>query len=103
MEWYNPMSWFRTPMGNISGEQSLICDNPQCSSPIQGEPVAYNEEHREVYHNGNCATFAIAHRTLKSNEVTVVANLDHISLDRALELLRTGKLSQSPKLEERLS
>ena len=100
MVWYNPLDWFKSPV-QIDGEITLYCDNPQCKSPIQEEPVAYDREHKEVYHSGECSLFANAHRAFNSRDM-VIGNVDYISLDNALKLFRNGKLNQVLKLEDRI-
>ncbi len=99
MTWYNPSSWFRE---KLDEDIKLSCDSPQCSLPIQKEPIAYNKEQKEIFHNGRCAQFASAHRALESNKMIFV-NLNYISLNKALKLFNRGKLNQSSKLEKSLT
>ncbi len=103
MTWYNPLTWFGKGEKRFNGDEStpLYCANPQCKSPIFEEPLAYDKDNREVYHNGQCATFANALRALKSDCV-VFSNLDYITLDKAIDLLKKGKLKQTATLEEKL-
>ncbi len=81
----------------------LYCDNPQCKEVIETERIVYDEEHREIYHDDKCRTFAHTHRVLKSGSETAIFKIDYISRKKALELLRSGKLNQSQRLEERVS
>ena len=102
MGWYN-LSWLlkSKPQGS---QVILYCNNPQCSSSIKEGPVAYDMERKEIYHpDGNCAKIAMAHRAFNSqtSEDTLFVSLDYISLEKALKLLRKGKLKQ-PGLQEKL-
>ena len=102
MAWYNPLDWFRKIENQAEEKSILYCDNPQCQGIIEGNKITYDKEHREIYHVGECGIFATAHRASKSCECEV-QNVDYISRDKALKLLRNGKLEQSRGLEERAS
>lgn len=82
-------------------EMKLYCDNPECSKVIEDEKIVYDEEHREIYHVGECGIKATAYRSLKSGNPEI-QNVDYISLEKALILLKQGKLKQSEKLEEKV-
>jgi len=99
MPWYNPLSWFGRQ--ESQGELALYCDNHQCRLVIEEDKITYDEEHREIYHIGECGTEATVHRAFKSGSFEV-QNVDYISREKALKLLQAGKLSQSKKLEERV-
>jgi len=100
MAWYNPLDWFRT--SKPAGDIILYCDNPQCKAPIEDGPVAYDDEHREIYHNGECGLLANVHRAHKSGSM-VVGNVEYVDVIKAVKLFRKGKLNQSSKkLEERV-
>jgi len=100
MAWYNPIDWFKSPV-STDEEIALYCDNPQCKSPIEKGPIAYDREHREIYHSGECGLFANAHRVFNSRGMAI-KNVGYISLDRALKLFRNGKLNQALELEKRV-
>ena len=92
------MVWFRTHPERK--DLVLYCDNPQCGLPINEEEVAYNKEHRKIYHVGECVIEATAHMIFKSGEAEI-QNLDYISSKKTLRLLRRGRLKQSQELEEK--
>ena len=102
MVWYNPLSWRqRNGDDKTSGVQEhLFCANPQCSLEITEERMAYNAEHREVYHPGECQNLAIAHKVFQSGEM-MFAGFDFISRKKALQLLGKGKIIQE-KLEDKV-
>jgi hypothetical protein len=100
MAWYNPFDWFRRPV-QIDGEITLHCDNPQCNSPIQESPIAYNRNNQEIYHPGECGVLANAHKALKSEGV-VVASVEYITLDTAVKLFRQNKLTQTRGIEKKV-
>jgi len=103
MVWYIPTTWFKKEeMAQDNGKKApLYCDNPQCKGAILEEPLAYDKGNREVYHNGECALFANAHRAL-SSRCMVVSNINYITLDTAMDLLQKGELKQKSGLEEKL-
>lgn len=82
-------------------EMKLYCDNPQCGKVIENEKIVYDEEHEEVYHVERCGIEATAYRSLKSGKCES-QNVDYISLEKALILLKQGKLKQSEKLEKKV-
>lgn len=103
MVWYKPSTWAKkeeTGEDNVN-KTPLYCDNPQCKGAILEEPLAYDKSNREVYHNGQCALFANAHRALNSS-CMVFSSIDYITLDRAMNLLQKGELKQKLGLEEKL-
>ena len=97
MVWYNPLGWFARRQE--VRQRLLFCDNPQCKSVIKGGQVAYDEEHREIYHVWGCGIIATANKVFDSGEPEV-QNIEYISIGEALNLLRKGKLEQSKRLEE---
>ena len=108
MTWYNPLSWFsQTP--SRPETTPLYCDNLQCQKPIESNFMIYSSRHRTVYHFGRCADTAIS--TLSSqtetdrdgNTAAPVSIPYKISRERALKLLREGKLAQFENLEERVT
>lgn len=99
MAWYNPLKWFRSEQEKTKDE--LYCDNPQCRLPIKDTKLTYDEEHKEIYHLGECEIEAIAHRTFNSGKVEI-QKMDYISRKEALKFLQRGRLKQSQKLEERV-
>jgi hypothetical protein len=99
MKWYNPLELFRKEAPDQQ-DLTLQCDNPQCGAEITENPVAYAKECREVYHPGDCPQIAAAHKVMKTGECIFV-NLDYMSLDKAIKLLKKGKLNQSSNLEEK--
>jgi len=82
-------------------EMKLYCDNPQCGKVIEDEKITYDEERGEIYHVGECGIEANAIRSVRSENIEI-QNVDYISLEKALILLKQGKLKQSEKLEEKV-
>ena len=99
MSWYNPLSWFRDNRESIE-ETKLYCDNPQCRLILEQDIVAYDEDNKEIYHNGSCAQTANAHRVSSSGKPGF-QTVYPIDLDEAVELLKSGKLKQSQGLEKK--
>jgi hypothetical protein len=79
----------------------LYCDNPQCGKVIEDEKITYDEERGEIYHVGGCGIEATAIRSVRAGNIEI-QNVDYISLEKALILLKQGKLKQSEKLEEKV-
>jgi len=82
-------------------EMKLYCDNPQCGKVIEDEKITYDEERGEIYHVGECGTEATAIRSVRSGNIEI-QNVDYISPEKALILLKQRKLKQSEKLEEKV-
>lgn len=103
MTWYNPFTWFGKSVQDVQEEADrlLRCDNPQCQGVIETDEIAYDEEHKEIYHSYECFVFAKAHRVRKTGK-SEVGNVDYISREKALRFLQSGKLKQSQGLEERV-
>ena len=99
MTWYNPLEWFSN--GQEKAKDTLYCDNPQCKYPIKDGKLTYDEEHKEIYHLGECGIEATAHRAIKSSGFEI-QDVDYISREKALNFLQRGKLKQSQRLEERV-
>lgn len=89
MTWYNP---FRAKKGQE--EPILYCANPQCRKPIDEGPLAYEPQEKEVVHGGYCQNLLIAHRAMQRMDF-VVGNFDIISLKKAQDLARSGKISKT--------
>lgn len=81
-------------MGIPDCEYILLCDNPQCKKSIEDDEIAYSKEYREVYHLGECINFAAGHKALNVGKA-ISMNVDYIKREKAIELLKSGKLSQS--------
>ena len=100
MVWYNPFTWFEQRRSALP-QFTLYSDNPQCGQLLRSSAVAYDSEHREVYHGFDCARFAVAHRTFTSREMNS-SHVEEIPLRKAMFLLTNGRLKQSPSLEDRI-
>jgi hypothetical protein len=82
-------------------EMKLYCNNPECGKVIEDEKIVYDEERGEIYHVGGCRIKAFGYMSVKSANIEI-QNVDYISLEKALILLKQGKLKQSKKLEEKV-
>ncbi len=80
----------------------LYCDNPRCGIVLQTSQVAYDAEHREIYHPLGCPGIAASQRASTLGERIERAKPEYIGMDRAWKLFREGKLNQSKKSEARV-
>ncbi len=94
--WYDPRSWFKK--APEVPKEVLYCDNPQCRQLIDDKEIAYSGAEKEIYHIGDCALFASAHRVVETGLFSY-ANLDYITINDALKLKSSGKLKQ-PSLSQ---
>ena len=59
----------------------LYCANPQCDSKvISGAGLAYSPEHRELYHDGECALLANSHKAVFNEGGIVLTSVDYRGL-----------------------
>jgi hypothetical protein len=63
----------------------LLCDSPSCRRPIRGNHIAYSPEYNEIYHPGDCITYAIALKAFNSGKI-IFGNIDYISRKEAIRL-----------------
>lgn len=82
MVWYNPRTWFGNK-GSLEGY--LACNNPQCKKQIKNQEVAYNKMYNEFYHDGDCASLAIAHRTFNTGEMQFM-EIEYVSREKAIKI-----------------
>ena len=83
-------------------QEELHCDYSKCSLGIISKgPIAYDEKHREIYHQEVCPNLAAYDRTSRSGKSEFV-RLNYIGMSDALKLLRDGKLAQSKGLEKKV-
>ncbi len=103
MPWYDPFGWFLKPE-DLKGIV-LHCDNPSCREIIQNSTLVYDSKRGEVYHDGECHTDAELLSGFTENRQMIggIFNHSYISLDKARELFKRGKLNQASKLENKAS
>lgn len=101
MAWYDPRTWISSEQKVARDGNSLYCDNPEYQQPIKDDEVSYDAEAQEVTHSGECQLSLNASKCFQTGRLTY-SIWKEISLERAIGLLKEGKLKQSQRLENKV-
>ncbi len=83
----------------VYADEKIYCQNPQCGREIEGDKISYDG--KKPYHPGDCQRLASAYAALQSQGMDIMV-FDSISRERALELMKDGRLEQSIRREGEL-